>query len=128
MQEGHCEKLESRHEICISAVCIVVDGPGSSDATLSLCPFMARRRVSYASRSLLNYVGGCSVFDQANYSGWWRVQVNGMMELEWKRSDVLPEFRSAKTLRLLNILSMQLPINLLHESASFSALSVPYIT
>ena len=74
----------------------MVDGPGSSDATLSLCPFTMRRRLPCALRSLSNYVGGCSVVDQANYSRWWRVQVTDMMELEWKRSDVLPEFSSGK--------------------------------
>ena len=67
--------------------------PGSRDATLSLCPFMARRRLTYASRSLSNFVSGCSVFDQPNYSRWWRVQVK---KVEWKHSDVLPEFMSGK--------------------------------
>ena len=43
-----------------------------------------------------NDVGGCSVFGQANYSRWWRVQVKSMMKLEWKRSHVLSEFRSGK--------------------------------
>ena len=52
------------------------------------------------------------------------MQVKGMMELEWKRSDVFRNSGRAKTLRLLNVLSMQLPINLLHESASISALSL----
>ena len=50
-------------------------------------------------RSLSNYVGGCSVFDQANYSTrgcCLQVQGKGLMELEWKRSDVLPEFWSGK--------------------------------
>ena len=59
---------------------------------------MVRRRLTYASRPLSNYVSGCSVFDQANYSTWLPVQVKGMVELEWKRWDGLPEFWSGKTL------------------------------
>ena len=74
-----------------------------------------------ASRSVSNYVGGCSVFDQANYSKWWRVQVKGKMELEGKRSDVLPEFRSGKHSQNIQCSVHAVPINLLHESALISA-------
>ena len=41
MQEGPREKLESRQEMHISGLYIVVDGPGSCDATLSLNTFTA---------------------------------------------------------------------------------------
>ena len=110
----------------ISSLYIVVDGPGSCDATLSLSMFTASRRLTYGSRSLSTYVGGCSIFVQAIYSRWLPAQVKGMMELEWNRWDVLAEFRSGKTLRRFP--SMPLLINLLHESSLISAPSVPHIT
>ena len=104
MWEGPRENLECRHERCISAVCIIViDGPGFCDATLSLSMFTARRRLTYGSRSLSTYVGGCSIFVQAIYSRWLLVQVNGMMELEWNRWDVLAEFRSGKNPKTISV-------------------------
>ena len=87
----------------ISSLYIVVDGPGSCDATLSLSMFTARRRLTYESRSLSTYVGGCSIFVQAIYSKWLPVQVKGMMELEWNRWDVLAEFRSGKNSQTISV-------------------------
>ncbi len=64
VQEGPREKLECRQEMHISGLYKLVDGPGSCDATLSLSAFTTRRRLPYGSRSLSNYVGGCSVSDK----------------------------------------------------------------
>ena len=87
----------------ISSLYIVVDDPGSCDATLSLGMFTARKRLTYGSRSLSAYVGGCSIFVQAIYSRWLPVQVKGMMELEWNRWDVLAEFRSGKNSQTISV-------------------------
>ena len=87
----------------ISSLYIVVDGPGSWDATLSLSMFTARRRLTYGSRSLSTYVGGYSIFVQAIYSRWLPVQMKGMMELEWNRLDVLAEFRSGKNSQTISV-------------------------
>ena len=82
---------------------IVVDGPGSCDATLSLNMFTARRRLTYGSRSLSNYVGGCSIFVQAIYSRSLPAQVKGMMELGLNRWNVLAEFRSGKNSQTISV-------------------------
>ena len=87
----------------ISSLYIVVDGPGSCDATLSLSMFTARRRLTFGSRYLSTYVGGCSIFAQAIYSRWLPVQVKGMMELEWNCWDVLAEFSSGKNSQTISV-------------------------
>ena len=82
---------------------LVVDGSGSCDATLSLSMFTARKRLTYGSRSLSTYVGGCSIFVHAIYSRWLPVQVKGMMTLEWNRWDVLAKFRSGKNSQMISV-------------------------
>ena len=110
----------------ISSLYIVVDGPGSCDATLSLSMFTAKRRLTYGSRYLSTCVGlgGCSIFVQAIYSIWLPVQVKDMMELEWNRWDVLAEFRSGKNSQTISVHAVANHL----APRKFSAPSVPHIT
>ena len=104
----------------------MVDGPRSCDAIQSLRTFTARRRLPYGSYSLSNYVGGCSVSDQA-------ITTRGSSLCRWRAfcslhaiaRTYLRSSGRVKTLRRFP--SMPLLIHLLHDRSLISAPSVLFL-